>query len=43
MLPMSAPMINSRGGVFPRPLLSVDGKQAPNGAEMREVLPGLLG
>lgn len=27
-------------GIFPRPLLGVDGKQAPNGAEMREALPG---
>lgn len=29
-------MINSRGRIFPRPLLGVDGKQAPNGAELRE-------
>lgn len=33
-------MINSGVGIFPRPLLGVDGKQAPNGAELREVFPG---
>lgn len=33
-------MINSDGGLFPRPLLGVDGKQMPNGAVKREALPG---
>lgn len=28
-------MINSCGGIFPRLLLCVDGKQAPNGADRR--------
>lgn len=39
--PCPPQMINRCGGIFPRPLLGVDGKQAPNGAEKREVLPAI--
>lgn len=37
--PCPLDVINSYGGTFPRPLLSVDRKQAPNGAERRVALP----